>query len=355
MNRPPMHSVGEISRMLAARTQDLVGELLPMGRREGAEWRCGSLAGERGQSLAVHLHGAKAGVWCDFASGQRGDVLDLVAQVRFGGDLVEALRWSRMYLGLGHTGGGFRTVQAAAPLKRPDLERDDAGRRASARAMWLDGVPIPGTPVAAYLAGRGIELAELGRVPGALRFLPECWCGEVKLKLPAMVAAITRRGVHVATHRTWLMCERGTWRKARLQAAKKVLGGFAGGVIALHRGQSGKPLAQAPENDTVALCEGVEDALTLALHMPEWRALAVVSLGNMGAVQLPPQLADVMLVFDRDGENPQARQARERAVKHFMEEGRSVREQRPPEGFKDMNEWHQAWRAEAAARREGVA
>ena len=36
--------------------------LFPNGRREGAEWRCGSVQGEPGKSLGVHLAGAKAGV-----------------------------------------------------------------------------------------------------------------------------------------------------------------------------------------------------------------------------------------------------------------------------------------------------
>jgi hypothetical protein len=62
----------------------------------------------------------------------------------------------------------------------------------------------------------------------------------------------------------------------------------------------------------------------------------------MAAAVLPPQCLDVVLAFDRDGENAQARAARERAVRTLMEQGRSVREVRPPEGFKDFNAWHQA-------------
>ncbi|MFT8371837.1 MAG: hypothetical protein ABF641_12465, partial [Acetobacter sp.] len=83
MRRP---SASELARLLAARIQQLVTELLPAGQRDGHEWRCGSLAGEKGQSLAVHLSGQRAGVWCDFSSGERGDSLDLVASVLFNGD-----------------------------------------------------------------------------------------------------------------------------------------------------------------------------------------------------------------------------------------------------------------------------
>ena len=86
----PVHDIRAIVGMLAQRIDDLVVELLPAGRRDGAEWRCGSVAGEPGQSLGVHLRGAKAGIWADFSSPQdRGDALDLVAAVRFGGDKAE--------------------------------------------------------------------------------------------------------------------------------------------------------------------------------------------------------------------------------------------------------------------------
>jgi twinkle protein len=49
---------------------------LPRRLKHGTEWRAGSLAGEPGQSLAVHLTGAKAGVWADFNGGDGGDLLD---------------------------------------------------------------------------------------------------------------------------------------------------------------------------------------------------------------------------------------------------------------------------------------
>ncbi len=95
-----MHDARDISRALAARAPELVRELLPAGVREGAEWRCGSIAGEKGRSLAVHLFGSKAGLWGDFAANQAGDALDLVAAVRFRGDKGAALKWAREWLGM---------------------------------------------------------------------------------------------------------------------------------------------------------------------------------------------------------------------------------------------------------------
>src|SRR5438477_3932354 len=88
----------EIVRQLAARAGELVADLLPAGYREGAEWRCGSVAGERGDSLGVHLTGSKAGVWSDFSTGQKGNALALVRKV-LGLNMRHAIQWSLHWLG----------------------------------------------------------------------------------------------------------------------------------------------------------------------------------------------------------------------------------------------------------------
>lgn len=72
-----MADITQVKRLLADRVQAVAEHLLPNGRKEANEWRVGSTAGEKGQSLGVHLSGAKAGVWADFASGEGGDLLDL--------------------------------------------------------------------------------------------------------------------------------------------------------------------------------------------------------------------------------------------------------------------------------------
>src|SRR5487761_1169113 len=95
-NRIP---VAEIVSRLRDKLENLATDLLPGGKREGREWRAGSVAGEAGHSLGVHLIGAKRGVWSDFAAGIGGDPLDLVAAVN-GTTLGDALVWSRRWLGL---------------------------------------------------------------------------------------------------------------------------------------------------------------------------------------------------------------------------------------------------------------
>lgn len=94
-----MADITEIKRMLSDRAQAVAEMLLPGGRKDGTEWRAGSTAGEKGQSLGVHLSGQKAGVWQDFQSGEGGDLLDLWVACK-GGTLSEALDSARAWLGV---------------------------------------------------------------------------------------------------------------------------------------------------------------------------------------------------------------------------------------------------------------
>lgn len=106
-----MTDITQVKRMLADRAQSVAELLLPNGRREGQEWRVGSVHGEKGQSLGVHLSGQKAGVWQDFSTGDSGDLLDLWVAVK-GGGLPEALDAARSWLG----------VSRPAPYREPVRE-----------------------------------------------------------------------------------------------------------------------------------------------------------------------------------------------------------------------------------------
>lgn len=336
-----MSEARELARELGRRIDRLVAELLPHGTKEGHEWRVGSLSGERGRSLAVHLSGDRAGVWCDFNGGaDSGDALDLVAICRCGGDTREAMDWARAWLGFG---GRPPLDRRAPPASDPPPERADAEaqeRRMAARRMWLAGsAELAGTPAAAYLAGRGINVAELAWPPRALRFHTALRNQESGREWPALVAAIIGPdGRHAATHRTWLARRAdGGWGKAPLRDPKMTLGRYVGGYIPLARGASRKPLAQAPDGETVALAEGIETGLSVAIACPELRVLSTVSLANMARVVLPAAVSEVILCADNDGDNQAAARALERAIGGFLAQRRRVRVARSPLG-KDFND-----------------
>jgi twinkle protein len=94
-----MAEISEIKRRLVDRVQAVCEHLLPNGRREGREWRAGSVHGEPGHSLGVCLSGDKVGIWADFNGGAGGDLLDLWVQAR-GIPLADALNEARGWLGI---------------------------------------------------------------------------------------------------------------------------------------------------------------------------------------------------------------------------------------------------------------
>lgn len=72
------------------RSELLVSQWLPNGRREGHEWRCGDLSGNAGSSLSVNLN---TGVWADFAADAKGgDLISLYAAIFTGNDQARAAK-----------------------------------------------------------------------------------------------------------------------------------------------------------------------------------------------------------------------------------------------------------------------
>ena len=76
--------VADLARRLARDTEAVCRRYLSNGRRQGRYWIVGDLANNPGRSLYVRLHGpdhgkGAAGHWTDAATGERGDLLDLIA------------------------------------------------------------------------------------------------------------------------------------------------------------------------------------------------------------------------------------------------------------------------------------
>lgn len=360
------YSLDEIKAMLLARRHEVARHYAPPS---ADSYHNGGLyytlnpgrADRRVGSFVVTLEGASAGRWADYATGDHGDLLDLIV-LSLGCDLREALREARAYLGLAHhspedaarhKAAAERARRLAAEAKAraaADVER----KRKGAVALWLSAeAQIKGTPVEFYLRDtRCIDLVQLGRQPGAIRFHPACRykhfdreTGEVwDQAMPAMLAIVNDgQGRAVACHRTWLAPARGgRWDKAPVPKPKKVLGNYAGGSIHLWRGigprgGKGKPLADAPPGSHVYIAEGIEDALSAAILLPEARVIAAISLSNFGGVVLPPAITEVTLIADQDA-SPEARGALDRAIADHVRAGRTVRVWRNGEGGKDLND-----------------
>lgn len=91
--------ITQIKQKLEGNVEGVAAYLLPNGERVGHEWRAGNVNGDKGRSLGVHLTGEKRGVWCDFSTGECGDLIDLWAATK-NQSLPEALADMESWLGI---------------------------------------------------------------------------------------------------------------------------------------------------------------------------------------------------------------------------------------------------------------
>ena len=92
-------SAQEIAKELASIAPSVAQHLLPNGKRDGKEWKVGSVFGEAGCSMGVCISGEKAGVWTDFATGEGGDLLNLWVVTR-GLSMKDAIQEAKQFLGI---------------------------------------------------------------------------------------------------------------------------------------------------------------------------------------------------------------------------------------------------------------
>jgi hypothetical protein len=316
----------DIARMLAGRIDQLVRDLLPAGHREGHEWRCGSVAGEAGNSLGVHLTGLKAGVWSDFNADQKGDALDLVTAVH-GFSIGEAIGWSRTWLGL--EDGQIRLPKRPRPLPKSTAP---ARYPDHCRKAWEGARPITGTKAETYLAARGlcftdpqgVELRYADRHP---RRNP---AGDLEHH-PALLALLSdiRTGEPSGLINVYLRSDGAD--RLRDPKGKTSWGHAAGSAVML----------SAFDEPTLGLtiCEGVETGISLLMAdlAPVW------CCGGAGNLAAFPVLGGIeALTIAADADEP-GQKAADSAAARWREAGRDVVIIAPPAG-----DWADARKEQAA-------
>ncbi|MDT7953188.1 MAG: toprim domain-containing protein [Acetobacteraceae bacterium] len=199
---------------------------------------------------------------------------------------------------------------------------ETAESRKRVRGFWNMCGAARGTPVAKYLANRG--LSWLAR-NDSIRYRAECSHPSGR-RLPAMVALIwDGNGDICAVHRTYLTCD-GT--KADIKPVKACLGSYAGGAIRI-----------SPAEAEILIAEGLETAASAGamLGLPAWSAIAC---GNMReAMVLPPIVRSVVIAADHDGSG---RKAAAGAARRWRAEGRTVRIIQPDTPRVDFNDLYRA-------------
>ena len=293
-----------VAAALGARAEEVCRRYLPYGRKHGRYWTAGDIRGARGRSLFVRLAPpGVSGKWTDAATGEHGDLLDLIRIASGAGSLRAALAEARAFLAL-------------PPATVADAS-DSYDRTEAARRLWQRCRAIDGTHAEAYLRARHIHRC---RFP-ALRFHPALFYrdGAGMRRLPALVAAVTGAtgerpgpGEHpghrtiTGVHRTWLDPSRPA--KAPVARPRKALGRVHG--LAVRFG--------TPAPATLLVGEGIETVLSLVTAMPDTVAAAALSAGSLGAFAPPP--GTVRLVVARDND-PDGERAAERLARRCARAG----------------------------------
>ena len=281
----------DLAGRLSRHAEAVCRRYLSNGRRCGHYWSVGDVANNPGRSLYVRLRGPSsgkgaAGKWSDAATGEHGDLLDLIRLARGFDTLRDALDEARSFLN--------------EPRPEPSLNgRRNPVRRTSpevARQLFGMGRPVSGTRAEAYLRMRGITapLHDLW----SLRFHPRCYyraCeGAPRETWPALLAAITDvDGVITAVHRTWL--DRDGARKAPVADPRRSLG---------H--QLGSGVRFGLIRDVVTAGEGLETVLSLRSVLPAMPVLAGLSAHHLAALELPDGLRRLYVAVDDDPEGRRA-------------------------------------------------
>lgn len=321
----------------------IIGRVVKLHRR-GPDWfgLCPFHA-ETTESFTVN---DDKGFYHCFGCQAHGDAIDFLMQNQ-GLPFGEAKRMLEQDAGL----AGLNLQQREADRRlyeqrQAEEARKAADKRRSAGGLFHSAMAGEGTPVQDYLRGRGIDFASLGHWPGALRYRGDVPHGDIKQSFPAMVSCMIGPDLRsiAAVHRTFLEFRPDAqgvprWQKLRRldQAAsdekgrevwhkvKMMLGAKRGAHIPVWKGRHDCPLHAIPEGTDIYVSEGIEDAGAVAMFNPELRTIAAGDVGNIGAIAIPEQAGDIIIIAQNDAEGSGGDVSFERAVAKLQEAHRGKR------------------------------
>ena len=157
-------------------------------------------------------------------------------------------------------------------------------KAASALALWRSSLPAKGTLVQRYLESRGL----MGRIPKAIRFLPQAYHGPTRNRRPCMIAKVARwpSNTLCGVSRTFLKAD-GSGR-FRGEGSRMFLGSVSGGAVRLRRAR-----------ETLAVTEGIETGLAVlaSTGLTTWAALSASGMANL---VVPDDLEEFVICADFD-------------------------------------------------------
>ncbi|MGX8009084.1 DUF7146 domain-containing protein [Mesorhizobium sp. ORM8.1] len=286
------HNASELAYRLAQQAEAVCRRYLSNGHREGRYWLVGDVRNSPGRSMFVRLEGpdsgkGQAGKWTDAATGEHGDLLDVIREFLGATGFKDVADEARSFLSM--------------PQPTPDkterrrrLAHPALGSAEAARRLVTMSQAISGTPVETYLRGRGITALH---ETGSLRFHPRCYYrpdehGPTET-WPAMIAAVTDlKGKLTGAHRTWL--DPGGFSEAHLGRApidtpRRAMGELLGHAVRFGVGC-----------DVMAAGEGIETMLSQRSALPSLPAIAALSAAHLSAILFPDTLRRLYIARDND-------------------------------------------------------
>ena len=276
----------ELAHCLARNAEAVCKHYLSNGRREGRYWLVGDVQNSPGRSMFVRLTGPQsgkgaAGKWTDAATGEHGDLLDVIRGSCGLVDFKDVADEARSFL--------------AMPRPEPDPEHKPrpasapAGSPESARRLFAMSQPILGTRVETYLRKRGITALH---GTGALRFHPHCYYRPDKHSptetWPAMIASVTNFDSRITgVHRTWLAPDGSG--KAPVDTPRRAMGDLLGNAVHFDIAC-----------DVMAAGEGIETMLSLRMVLPHLPVVAALSAAHLGQLLFPATLRRLYIARDDD-------------------------------------------------------
>lgn len=282
------HSTTDIAQRLGSRAEAVCRHYLSNGRREGRYWLVGDVRNTPGRSLYVRLvdmDKGPAGKWTDAATGEHGDLLDIIAATQSCRTFAETIAEARRFLSL---------PSYAATDDRPCRLRPPrrTGSRTAVRRIIRGSIPLSDSIAADYLRARGI--CHLEGID-ALRCHPQLYYRLSKednphtaKNWPALIGIVTDLdGNRTGVHRTWI--DPGTRAKAPVADPRRSMGRLLGNAI-----RFGVP------HEVIIVGEGIETLLSLAQIMPNMPMAAATSSAHLAAFLFPPLLRRLYIAQDND-------------------------------------------------------
>jgi hypothetical protein len=272
--------------------------------------------------------------------------------------LSEAIGWAKDRYGLTQHFDRAKWQQGVEAnrlkLAKMQAESDALLKKERGRAFsqWLKGEVLKeGQLGYEYFRARAIDFRRLGRIPRAIRFIPDLPYFEDGIEIhrgPGIGITMTQAdGSFGSLHKTWIdarnvgdKADLGKNARGKARKVRRMWPDSGGCVMRLWRGKTGLSEREAAGYgllEDVVVGEGAEDALSVAMCDPDKRIIAAGSLSGL-MLMTPPAVTDTLIIAaDNDWNNPMAKGQLDAACRRFIEEfSLTVKIARSPVG-KDFN------------------